>query len=77
MSNPCRPADDAESASTIHAALDAGATLLDPAGHRDGMGHNEMLLRDAIRGRQPEDAQISMKFGLLRDPRGRWNGADG
>ena len=43
-------ADDAESMATIHAALDAGITLLD-TGDFYGMGHNELLLRDALRGR--------------------------
>src|SRR6476469_8829010 len=53
----------------------AGVTLLD-TGDFYGMGHNEMLLRDAIRGRRRENAQISVKFGVLRDARGGWNGVD-
>ncbi|BCW69570.1 aldo/keto reductase [Arthrobacter sp. NicSoilB8] len=75
MSDLYGPADDAESVATIQAALDAGATLLD-TGDFYGMGHNEMLLRDAIRGRRRESAQISVKFGVLRDARGGWNGVD-
>jgi len=43
MSGTYGPADDAESTATIHAALDAGITLLD-TGDFYGMGHNEMLL---------------------------------
>ena len=75
MSDLYGPADDAESVATIQAALDAGVTLLD-TGDFYGMGHNEMLLRDAIRGRRRESAQISVKFGVLRDARGGWNGVD-
>ena len=75
MSDLYGPADDAESVATIQAALDAGVTLLD-TGDFYGMGHNEMLLRDAIRGRRRENAQISVKFGVLRDARGGWNGVD-
>jgi aryl-alcohol dehydrogenase-like predicted oxidoreductase len=75
MSDLYGPADDAESLATIRAALDQGVTLLD-TGDFYGMGHNELLLRDAIRGRRREDAQISVKFGILRDARGGWNGVD-
>jgi aryl-alcohol dehydrogenase-like predicted oxidoreductase len=50
MSDFYGPADEAESIATIHAALDAGITLLD-TGDYYGMGHNELLLREALRGR--------------------------
>jgi aryl-alcohol dehydrogenase-like predicted oxidoreductase len=50
MSDLYGPADEAESLATIHAALDAGITLLD-TGDFYGMGHNELLLREALRGR--------------------------
>src|SRR6266498_5551046 len=75
MSDLYGPADEAESIATIHAALDAGVTLLD-TGDFYGMGHNELLLREALRGRSREQAIISVKFGILRDPGGGWNGAD-
>jgi aryl-alcohol dehydrogenase-like predicted oxidoreductase len=75
MSDLYGPADDAESIATIHAALDAGVTLLD-TGDFYGMGHNEMLLREALRGRRREDVVISVKFGALRDPAGGWSGTD-
>ena len=48
MSDLYGPADDEESVATIHAALDAGVTLLD-TGDYYGMGHNELLLREALR----------------------------
>jgi len=41
------------------------------------MGHNELLLRDALRGRNREQAVISVKCGALRDPKGNWLGVDG
>jgi len=76
MSDLYGPADDTESMATIHAALDAGVTLLD-TGDYYGMGHNELLLRDALRGRNREQAVISVKCGALRDPKGNWLGVDG
>ena len=69
------PADEAESIATIHAALDAGITLLD-TGDFYGMGSNEMLLRKALEGRRREDVEISVKFGSLRGPDGAMFGFD-
>lgn len=76
MSDLYGPADDAESIATIHAALDAGVTLLD-TGDYYGMGHNELLIRDALKGRDRNGVVISVKCGALRDPRGNWLGIDG
>lgn len=75
MSDLYGPADEQESIATIHAALDAGVTLLD-TGDFYGMGHNEMLIRDALRGRQRENVLLSVKFGALRDAAGGWTGHD-
>ena len=75
MSDLYGPADESESIATIHAALDAGVTLLD-TGDFYGMGHNELLLRDALRDRDREDVVISVKYGVLRGPDGSWNGVD-
>jgi aryl-alcohol dehydrogenase-like predicted oxidoreductase len=75
MSDFYGPTDDIESIATIHAALDAGITLLD-TGDFYGMGSNELLLRDALRGRNRDDVTISVKFGALRDPDGGWQGFD-
>ena len=75
MSDLYGPADEAESIATIHSALDAGITLLD-TGDFYGMGHNELLLRDALRGRDRDNAVISVKFGALRGPDGSWGGVD-
>ncbi len=75
MSDLYGPADDAESIATLHAALDAGITLLD-TGDWYGMGHNEMLIGEALCGRRREQAVISVKFGLQRDPQGQIIGHD-
>jgi aryl-alcohol dehydrogenase-like predicted oxidoreductase len=71
-------ADDTESIATIHAALDAGVSLLD-TGDFYAMGANELLVRDALRSRpgSREQAEISVKFGALRDAGGGWGGYDG
>jgi pyridoxine 4-dehydrogenase len=50
MSDFYGPTDRTESIATIHAALDAGITLLD-TGDFYGMGDNELLLREALAGR--------------------------
>jgi aryl-alcohol dehydrogenase-like predicted oxidoreductase len=69
------PADRTESIATIHAALDAGINLLD-TGDFYGMGHNEMLIGEALRGVPRDKAVISVKFGALRDPGDGWGGVD-
>jgi aryl-alcohol dehydrogenase-like predicted oxidoreductase len=75
MSDFYGPADRSESVATIHAALDAGINLLD-TGDFYGMGHNEMLIREALAGRNRESVVISVKFGALRDVGGNWLGYD-
>jgi aryl-alcohol dehydrogenase-like predicted oxidoreductase len=75
MSGMYGPADRGESIATIRAALEAGVTLLD-TGDFYGMGHNEMLIGEALRGVARERYQLSVKFGALRDPAGAWGGYD-
>jgi aryl-alcohol dehydrogenase-like predicted oxidoreductase len=75
MSDFYGPADRSESIATIHAALDAGITLLD-TGDFYGMGHNEMLIREALASVSRDNVQISVKFGALRDPNKGWLGYD-
>lgn len=67
MSDFYGPADRDESLATIHAALDAGITMLD-TGDFYGAGANEMLVRDALAGRRREDVFIAVKFGAQRAP---------
>ncbi|MCX5014034.1 aldo/keto reductase [Streptomyces sp. NBC_00555] len=72
-------ADRAESIATIHAALDAGVTLLD-TGDFYGMGHNELLINEALRTAPAparEQALTSVKFGALRTVEGGFTGYDG
>ncbi|GKQ36372.1 aldo/keto reductase [Streptomyces sp. A012304] len=72
-------ADRAESIATVHAALEAGVTLLD-TGDFYGMGHNELLIGEALStapAARREQALISVKFGALRGPDGSWGGYDG
>jgi aryl-alcohol dehydrogenase-like predicted oxidoreductase len=68
-------ADRAESIATIHAALDAGINLID-TGDFYGMGHNEMLIGQALEGRNREEVVLSVKFGAQRGPDGSWLGYD-
>src|ERR1700684_3805051 len=75
MSGIYGQADDQESLATIHAAVDAGITLLD-TGDFYGMGHNELLLRDALREIPREGLFIQVKFGGQRDPSGAFIGHD-
>jgi aryl-alcohol dehydrogenase-like predicted oxidoreductase len=75
MSGMYGPADRAESIATIHAALERGITLLD-TGDFYGMGHNELLIGEALKGRDRDRAVVSVKFGALRDPAGGWSGYD-
>jgi aryl-alcohol dehydrogenase-like predicted oxidoreductase len=76
MSGMYGPASRQESIATIHAALDAGITLID-TGDFYGMGHNELLIRDALQGRNREQVRLSVKFGALRGPDGSFGGTDG
>jgi aryl-alcohol dehydrogenase-like predicted oxidoreductase len=73
MSDFYGPADESESIATIHAALDAGVTLID-TGDFYGMGHNEMLIGDALKGGKRDKAILSVKYGAQRDPAGNWIG---
>jgi aryl-alcohol dehydrogenase-like predicted oxidoreductase len=76
MSGAYGPAEEGESIATIGAALDAGISLLD-TGDYYGMGHNELLIREALRGRDRDAVVISVKFGALRGPDNAFVGIDG
>lgn len=75
MSDMYGPSDRTESIATIHAAIDAGINLID-TGDFYGMGHNEMLIGEALAGRPRDSYLLSVKFGALRDPAGRFSGYD-
>jgi aryl-alcohol dehydrogenase-like predicted oxidoreductase len=76
MSDLYGPADEGESIATIHAAIDAGITLID-TGDFYGSGRNELLIAKALKDRDRDAVTISVKFGAMRDPRGGWIGLDG
>jgi aryl-alcohol dehydrogenase-like predicted oxidoreductase len=74
MSLAGRP-DEAQAIRTIHAALDAGANLIDTADayardDRD-IGHGERLVAKALKGRR-DDVIVATKGGLTRDREQRW-----
>jgi aryl-alcohol dehydrogenase-like predicted oxidoreductase len=75
MSGGYGPADDAQSIATIHAALDAGVTFIDTADFY-GMGHNEMLVGEALKGGKRRRAFLSVKFGNMWGPDGVQYGYD-
>ena len=75
MSGMYGPADRAEGVATIHAAMEAGVVMLD-TGDFYGMGHNEMLIGEALRDGRRDKAFIAVKFGAQRDPGGAWLGYD-
>jgi aryl-alcohol dehydrogenase-like predicted oxidoreductase len=74
MSDLYGRADESESIATIHAALDAGVTLLD-TGDYYAAGHNELLIGRAL-GDRRDKAVLSVKFGAMRGPDGSWIGMD-
>ena len=75
LSLPGRP-DRERAIATIHAALDAGITLIDTADASttmtDGPGHNEVLVAEALRGRT-EEVLVATKGGLLFRDGGPWD----
>ncbi len=75
MSDFYGPSDREESLATIAAAVERGITLLD-TGDFYGMGHNEMLIGEALRSLDRERLLLSVKFGALRGPDGAWVGFD-
>ena len=67
MSDAYGPADESEALATVRAALESGVTLIDiDTGDFYGMGHNELLIRDALRGRPRDEVAISVQFGEMR-----------
>ena len=76
MSIEGRP-DEARSLATIHAALDAGLTLIDTADayhlHADEVGHNEALIAKALASHEGgADVLVATKGGHLRPGDGSW-----
>src|SRR3989337_2312060 len=76
MSGAYGAADRTESVATVQAALDAGVTRIDTADFY-AMGHNELLLAEALRGRDRDSYVLSVKFRMLRAPGPGFGGFDG
>jgi aryl-alcohol dehydrogenase-like predicted oxidoreductase len=78
MSIEGRPADRSRSIATIHAALDAGITLIDTADAYclgpDEVGHNEVLIAEALAGYGADTSHVlvATKGGHVRPGDGRW-----
>ncbi|MET8454006.1 aldo/keto reductase [Streptomyces sp. NPDC005209] len=70
--------DEARALATVHAALDAGVTLLDTADSYhlpgDEPGHNELLVARALAayGGDPDDVLVATKGGRGRPADGSW-----
>ena len=75
MSDFYGPADDRESISVIHRALDLGVDFLDTADIY-GIGRNEALVGQALKGRR-DGVVLATKFGNVRDAGGRFLGING
>ena len=76
MSDFYGDADRTESLATIAAAVDAGITLID-TGDFYGMGHNEMLIGEALKTLPRDKLVLSVKFGAQRGPDSAFLGFDG
>lgn len=75
MSDLYGPADRDQALATFADARAAGITLLD-TGDFYGMGHNEMLVGEALAQAPRDQAIVSVKFGAQRGPDGAWLGYD-
>lgn len=82
MNNDKQIPDRADAVATVHAALDAGVTLLDTADiyapSWDSMGHNEEIMAEALASWGGDRSQIvvATKGGITRSEGEKW-GRDG
>ncbi len=79
MSLGARMPSEADAIRTIHAALDAGVTLIDTADayapDHQSVGHNERLIAKALRAWSGDtsDVLVATKGGHTRTPGGGWD----
>ena len=75
LSHAGRPAED-DAIAVIHAALDAGVTLIDTADAYclgpEELGHGELLIAKALRAYGPADVVVATKGGHTRPSAGEW-----
>ena len=82
MNNDREYPEEADAIATVHAALDAGVTLIDTADVYaptwDQMGHNERIVGKAMKayGGRTDDVVIATKGGITRSEGEQW-GRDG
>src|SRR5437762_4196572 len=69
MTGGSGPDDDIERITTVRSGLEAGITRIHTADYA-GMGYDELLLREALRGLDRAQVQLSVSFGVLCDPSG-------
>jgi len=69
------PADKQAGIDTIHTGLDAGVNFINTADFYSH-GVSEMIVKEALKSRKREDVFISVKFGGMISPDGRFYGID-
>jgi aryl-alcohol dehydrogenase-like predicted oxidoreductase len=75
LSGAYGPTERTASLQTLGAALDLGVNLLD-TGDFYGMGHNELLIGEFLKGVSRDRVVLSVKYNGLREPGGRFIGFD-
>lgn len=75
MTNAMDITEKNKSIEVIHSAMDSGITLFNTADFY-GSGQSEMILGEALKGRNRDKAFVSLKFGSLMSPDGRMYGLD-
>lgn len=75
MTNITDSNEKSKSIKAIHSALDSGINLINTADFY-GSGNSEVIIGEALKGRNRDDAFVAVKFGALVSPDGRMYGLD-